>query len=43
MNEDPTDKLLRQLRDENDKLKKMMDKGETDLPGTSPSLPQEGM
>lgn len=30
MNEDPTEKLLRELREENEKLKKMMQGGKID-------------
>ena len=31
MNEDPTEKLIRQLQEENDRLKKMMDGGKIEL------------
>ena len=35
MNEDPTDKLIRELQEENEKLKKMLESGEITLPSGS--------
>lgn len=41
MNEDPTEKLIRELRQENERLKKMLDKGAMDVP-IHPGMSDEG-
>lgn len=41
MNEDPTEKLIRELRQENERLKKMLEKGAMDVP-IHPGMNEEG-
>lgn len=41
MNEDPTEKLIRELRQENERLKKMLDKGAMDVP-IQPGMTEDG-
>ena len=42
INENSVDKLIRQLREENEKLKKTMEKGITELPGSNPASTDSG-
>lgn len=41
VNEDPTEKLIRELRQENDRLRKMLEKGAMDVP-IQPGMSEEG-
>lgn len=41
VNEDPTEKLIRELRQENERLKKMLEKGAMDVP-IQPGMSDEG-
>lgn len=41
VNEDPTEKLIRELRQENERLKKMLEKGAMDVP-IHPGMSEEG-
>lgn len=41
VNEDPTEKLIRELRQENERLKRMLDKGAMDVP-IQPGMSEEG-
>ncbi|XP_074602251.1 kinesin-like protein KIF28 [Brevipalpus obovatus] len=43
VNESSTDKLLRQLREENDRLKRTLDRGVVELPGENPSLSENDL
>lgn len=42
INQDATDKLVSALREENEKLKKMMEKGVMEVPGADPSMNANG-
>lgn len=42
VNEDPTEKLIRELRSENERLKKMLEKGAMDVP-IQPGMSEEGI
>lgn len=42
MNESSTDKVMRQLREENDRLKKALERGVVELSGENPSLSENG-
>lgn len=41
VNEDPTEKLIRELRQENDRLRKMLEKGAMDVP-IQPGMSEAG-
>ena len=43
MNEDPTEKLIRSLQEENDKLKKMLESGGVSMSAAATDEDMEGM